>query len=365
LPRLSSFEPEVANVVAAIRWLDETGRHDELLELVSAASSFWLAAGRPSEARPWLRRAIDVSRGPSAWTARLLRNAGAVENDLGATAHGVDLIRASIREWEALGDDAERADALRRLGASLYDRGERDEARRVLLESAAIAASADDEGTQRASLADLAGIAIDEGDIAEAGALLGQLLDASTRVGDEFGVAMAHGNLSYVRLLAGDLDGAESEARIAVDAFTLLNKDDILGWCLVNLAGVVAEKGGLDEASELGRRGLRLIQAQGSVRDLSSALDTLSTIGLKLGDARRALRLAIAARRVRVDAELALTGAEAESVQRHVAEAQAALGANADAIEREVASEPIDAIVGDEIADAPDGARSAVSRVRG
>jgi predicted ATPase/class 3 adenylate cyclase len=349
LPTVAVFRAERNNVLGAIRWLDQAGSREEFVTLVAAASSLWLAADMKTEGRPWIRAAVDLDPPPSPWTGRLLRNAGSIEHELGNTARGVELTRRSAEIWASLGNDRERADALRRLGATLSDRGSVEEAREVMSEAVSLARSSDDQATLRAALADLAGMALVSGDLDQADGLLAQLLEACTRARDQFGIGMAHGNRSYAHLLRNRLADAEADAREAVRIFAALDRGEELGWANQNLAGILTEAGRTEEASELARRGLELSWRHEAVRDIAAGLDVIAVIAQDEGDPRRALRLAMAAERLRVRAELSIGGFDKERVDRTMEAVRTALGAEFDALEGAVQAESIDEIVAEEL----------------
>lgn len=331
LATLDTFQAEKENVAEAIRWLHESDRTEEFIDLVSITSAFWLAGGHWSDARPWLRRAVDVEgMTPSLTSARLLRNAGSIEHQLGASARAFELIDRSIAEWGVVGNDAGRADALRLRGQFLLDRGELGAARETLAEAVAMARAVGDDETRRRCLADLGAIALDEGDIAAAEALFLELLEACRVAGDDFGVAIAHGNLAYVLVLRGDFDGAEREAREAFRLFTEIGQAEFLGWSLNNLAGVLAETGRLDEGGRLALQALDIAWTLGVVKDAASCLDTLSGIALGGGDADRALRLMTAAQGIRAEANLSVDRSEQARLADRLDRVHEALGTDFD-----------------------------------
>jgi predicted ATPase/class 3 adenylate cyclase len=354
VPSVRLFRAERKNVVEAMRWLHEAGAIDEFIELVAASSSFWIAAALISDGRTWIRLAAELDGPPSPWTGRLLRNAGSIEHDLGQSAAGVDLLRRSIDVWAALGDDTERADALRRLGATLMDRGDWAEAREALTQALWLARANKDGATERASLNDLSAIAIETRQLEEADVLLREMLESAVRSDDTFGIAMARGNWSYLLLLRGDLRTAEAQAREAARILGSIDKNNLLGWSLINLASVLAEEGRLDEAAQIAHRSLELVGESRLVRDTSACLDVIAAIAVRLGDTRRAVDATIAAERIRADAELSLPSVDKERIDATMEAARAALGTEFDLVVAEAGAKAVDAVVHDELARAAD-----------
>jgi tetratricopeptide (TPR) repeat protein len=327
LATLDAFEVERGNIDEAIRWLDESGRTEAFVQLVSAASAFWLAGHHLSHARPWLNRAVDMQvMSPSPDAARLLRNTASVEHQLGASARAFELIDRSVSDWALVGNDAGRADALRLRGTFLLDQGEFEGARTTLAESVALARAVGDEETRRRCLVDLARIALNEGDNLGAEALYHELLEACTVAGDYFGVGIAHGNLAFVLVVRGEVASAEREAREAVRFFTEIGDTEYLGWSLSNLAGVLTEAGRLEDALPIARQALGMAWEIGGVEDVAASIETLSGIASGSHDAQRAVRLMSAAQRIRAEAGRPIMGPERVRLTDRFERAREALG---------------------------------------
>ncbi len=345
-----TYPTERENVLAAIRWLDSHQDDEASVELVSAASSHWMAGNLLTEGRPWLLRAVARAGSPSVWTGRLLRNASAVESELGDLPGGIELIQRSIAVWQVLGADADRADALRRLGAMRLDQGQMEEGRRVLAEAEALAREAGDTQTVKACLADLGVVALDKDDLEEATRLFRTLLTTCLEEGDQYGVGLARGNLAFTLSLSGQVDDAEAQAREAVSVFEEYGKPDTLSWAKSNLAGVLAAQGRLDEAEDLARFALGLTWSSGIVRDLAGCIDTMMRIVVKRGDDSRALRLASAARRIRSEAGLVTGRADARVIAEALSLARDRLGPDFDTVAAAADAIPVATIIEQEIA---------------
>jgi tetratricopeptide (TPR) repeat protein len=351
-PRVDRFRAEHANIVGAIRWLYDSGRTAEFAELTGAVSSFWLAASMRTQAQPWLRLASDLQLATSPATARLLRNAGTIELELGDSRRAVDLIRRSIEQWAALGNDAERGDALRRLGGTLLDRGEMSEARAILEEAVELARAVDDGTTLRAALSDLAAVALIDGDLEQAHALALELLEASTRSGDRYGIAFAHYNLAYVLVERGAYVEAEAQIRDAILLFREVGKPEELAWANSTLAGIMLATNRSDAAADTIRLAIRPTPDGGNVAQLAAALDISAQIAVERGDDERAIRLAVAAERLRAGAELTLSPGERQRFDETIATARERLGPAYDRVAETARQTPIDAIVAAEHAEA-------------
>jgi predicted ATPase/class 3 adenylate cyclase len=350
LATLDAFEAERGNIDEALRWLDKSGRTEEFVQLVSAASAFWLAGHHLSDARPWLSRGVDMRvRSPSLDTARLLRNAASVEHQLGASARALELIDRSISDWALVGDDAGLADALRLRGTFLLDRGEFGAARTTLAEAVALALAAGDDETRRRCLADLAKIAMNEGDNLGAEELFQELLEACSVAGDLFGVGIAHGNLAFVLALRGEVTRADREAREAVRFFTEIGDTDYLGWSFNNLAGVLTEAGRLEDALPIARQALGMAWEIGGVDDVAASIETLSSILSGSGDARRAVTLMTAAQRIRAEAGRPIMGSERVRLADRFERARETLGDDFDSTIAAATARSVEEIVRDEL----------------
>jgi predicted ATPase len=351
MPDLDAIGMERENIRAALEWQRSADPPEAFVRLVAAASSYWLAAGFLTESRPWLEAAIRTDSRPSMSLARLLRNAASTEHQLGATGKAVELGKASVSAWEAVGDETERADALRVLGSFHLDRGDVATAVTLLTEAEVLAAAGNDTGTRRACLADLGNIALGQGETERADQLFHELLELCAREGDRFGTGIAHGDLAYSSRLRGDLVEAERHAREAVAVFSDVEKRDFLGWSLINLGGVLLARGVLGEAEATTRRGLALTWESGVVRDVAAALDTVAEVALAMDDPRRAVRAASAATRIRRGSQLVLDETEARLREEVEAGIRAALGAAYAAEAEAAAAQPIESIVAEELSE--------------
>ncbi len=73
---IDRLEAEHPNLRAALGWLDETGRLDQLLPLADQLGRFWDLAGHYREGLSWLERALAVGDKDTPARARCRRCAG-------------------------------------------------------------------------------------------------------------------------------------------------------------------------------------------------------------------------------------------------------------------------------------------------
>ena len=131
-PEVTQFldrqEAELANLRAALAWLDETGDADRVLRLAGALGWLWAFRGYRLEGRAWLRRALAMGgTEPPAARATALFSLGDLERQMGGS-DAIDLLHESLELWRTLGDAQGIADAVMTLGIALSDRADHDRA---------------------------------------------------------------------------------------------------------------------------------------------------------------------------------------------------------------------------------------------
>jgi len=109
------------------------------------------------------------------------------------------------------------------------------------------------------------------------------------RAGDEFTAASASGNRANITWALGDIDATEKAFRQLI---TLMRNSPMrtrraLGWWLASLAGVLTERGELDEALVAAREGLPLLLEDGNAWLFVSHLALRAALAGRLSDAAR------------------------------------------------------------------------------
>jgi tetratricopeptide (TPR) repeat protein len=109
------------------------------------------------------------------------------------------------------------------------------------------------------------------------------------RSGDAFSAAAAKGNLANITWALGNLEATENAFReqVALMRNSPMCTRRMLGWSLASLAGVLTERGDLDEALAAAREGLPLLLEDGSAWIFVSHLSLRAALAGRLSDAAR------------------------------------------------------------------------------
>ncbi len=123
---VARLEAEHGNVLAALAWLDGTGRWHDLLRLAYVMHSVWAISLRLREARAWLERALDPARAaavPLPLRARAGRGLGWIAMCLGDDAAAEAWLEEALAIRRRLGDILGVANTLTVLGQVAEHRG--------------------------------------------------------------------------------------------------------------------------------------------------------------------------------------------------------------------------------------------------
>jgi predicted ATPase/DNA-binding winged helix-turn-helix (wHTH) protein len=109
------------------------------------------------------------------------------------------------------------------------------------------------------------------------------------RAGDDFTAAAAAVNAALITWTLGDVEAAEATFRqhVALMRSSPMRTRRMLGWSLANLAGVLTERGALEEAFAAAREGLPLLLEEASAWPFVSHLALHAALVGRLSDAAR------------------------------------------------------------------------------
>jgi class 3 adenylate cyclase/tetratricopeptide (TPR) repeat protein len=176
-----------------------------------------------------------------------------------------------------LGDVAQEAEALRKLGAVLTLVGHWEEGRAAFERLASLDAERGDLEGEVTALAGMAQCVETPGDI---GRLLERLRAGLNKLPDNSPAARdAHTSLARLYWIAGDMQSAVSEAHAAVDASANSGDDGARWRALRSLGSVLADAGRAADAEASGREMLALAYAIG---DLESIAVSHNNLGVSL-----------------------------------------------------------------------------------
>jgi tetratricopeptide (TPR) repeat protein len=257
--------------------------------------------GHVTEARRWLRRALDVGPDePSESRAKVLDGAGYLAADQGETDNGLRLVEASVACAREVGATATAALAAAHLcGIWPFAHEHRSDPQGALAagdEAVALALEAGDDFARATALNNL-GHATHQlfGDRQKARAYYEQSLDVRRQIGDVSRIALSLNNLGWTAFLDGDLDRAKPLFAESIEVARGIGDKRHVRAASGGLAWIAYVERRWDEAESFARESLRLNRELGMRPDFLDPIFCLAGIAAATGDPSRAARLAAAA----------------------------------------------------------------------
>ncbi|HEY5783303.1 MAG TPA: BTAD domain-containing putative transcriptional regulator [Microlunatus sp.] len=259
-PWLARGRLEHENFQAALRWSRDRGDTANTLELTSWLSMFWFRSGFVRDGRALLERAMAAAGPGGPHWPRAMYGRAMLEGAMGS-ADALPAAGAAVSAAEEAGDQFLLALALCWQGHGLLLARRRSEARTALRRARSIAASVpSDEGIAFADQM-LGDLAMSEGDLDQAAALLVRARDRYRRSRGTVDAGYTLIDLTRVRLAQHDFNEALTVAGEAIADFR--SREDPRGtahalWCLgqayAGLGQPERARHALDEARALTRR---------------------------------------------------------------------------------------------------------------
>jgi predicted ATPase len=292
---LQRLEDDHDNLRESLDWLLTRSEAELAGRLAAALWLFWYMHGHVSEARRWLRRALEAgSVEPSETRAKLLDAAGylaseqsddeaiglleaslACAKEVGATSTAA--IAAShlggVRAWTATGgadldaalaaggeavrfarqaeDDFALAVALNNLGVTHQLLGDTEQATAYYEESLELRRRVGDLSRVALSLANLAGIALGAGDASRAAAFFSEAAEIASAIGDKRHICVAFGGLALVAYRERRWEDADAHARASLRLAIELGDKLAIVEAIFCLAGIAAATGDPARAARL------------------------------------------------------------------------------------------------------------------
>jgi tetratricopeptide (TPR) repeat protein len=336
------------NLRAALEWLAGVDRRDELVELVSVLSGFWLRDSHYLEGRRRITGALALEgAGSPRARATALRNLSAIASTLGDPRAALGFAANSVRLWEAVGDVHGLADALRVESMVLNDLGDLGGARRAASLALGHAQSIGDDRTIRGARHELAYLAVQANDLGSALALLEENAEAMRLADDRLGLAATLSNLGSIQRMLGAHGHAEGSARQAIEILRTTGDDASLGSVLTTLGAILVDVGRLDEARAALVEGLAIAWRAGALHELPEMLEVLGDLWRQNGDAFRAVELYAAASVLR---DASGSGLSANDLDAALADARRDLASGSyGQAWRSGSTTPLDELVEDEL----------------
>ena len=223
------LDADLANLRAALAWLDAHGPPADLLRLAAAVADFLNLAGHLAEGRAWLERALAASDSgpPTPARALALVREGQIAAQQGEDAAAEALLGEGLALARRLGTAEPVAPALEAFGVAAEDRGDYDLAERFLVEAAAACRDAGDRPGEANAVAHLGVVAYGRGDLALATARLEQALAVARGLRQPAAAYVAHLYLGHV---AGDQGDVARAAAAYPRSSRSSNRGTGTGW---------------------------------------------------------------------------------------------------------------------------------------
>ena len=232
------------DLIAALRWLGDSGDRRRALQLVVAMLWFWMLTGAQDEAQTWVRFAVDMPG--EADPIDLLIGEGILMMIAAATGGKEDAeqLKTLAERVENEGDGRPLL-ALARVILALFS-GADDIAETRLAETL----EHPDPWMRAAAMLIRAHVAENSGDQEHMRADLERAVAQFREIGDNWGLGMTLSSLSSSLMLADDLDGAETVLDEATELLDALAGQDTASLLWLRLAEIDIRRGELDAARE-------------------------------------------------------------------------------------------------------------------
>ncbi len=283
------------NTERLLAWALEYGRIDGGLRLCAALRSYWFVRDLLFEGSTYLRRLLDTT--PEAQSPAVRARGLAVYAELSLGFEGRRAVSAAATEAlgtaRGNGDPGTAACALVTLAALTHHTGDDGETgRRHAREALRISVRIPDHVTEIAALRVLARLARQRGDTEEAGRILNRSISVAEGAGDKWNAARCHNALGTLALQRGDLGTASSRLAEALEIFDELGVTPETARCIAALGHVDAARGDIASARRRLADCLRMSVASGHRVAVARALEALAELAIVEGHPERAAALA-------------------------------------------------------------------------
>ena len=249
---LDDLAREHGNVRAAMAWLLERDKPEEVSQIGWGIYEFWFRRGYMGEGLGWMERVLaeggvssDLARARALFVAAILSFLrGEPERAEAAALESVAAARAE-------GDSETLAYALGMYGLAALSRGDLDAAEAVLPEALVLFRGLGDPQGVSSGLYGLANLALARGDGDEAMRLLVEGEALSREAGNWSMLATCLGTQAISTRLEGDNARTAELLRESVEIAGMLRDDYNVVFCVTGLAGVAAREGRAERAARL------------------------------------------------------------------------------------------------------------------
>lgn len=236
---LERLETEHDNIRVALRHARESDL-EKGLRMASALWRFWFLRGHMSEARRWLRSALERATDVSASTrAKAFRAEASLAYYQGDYSHSAACQREALALGRQTGNSEIVADALNMLGLVAYCEGDYEAAQEHYEESLAIKREVADDWGIGTVLGNLGYVAWKKSEYDRARSLYEQNMQIKRELGDKWGVAFMLYSLGLVARSQGNKDEARSLFTQSLNLWRELKHHWGIADCVEGLAGTL------------------------------------------------------------------------------------------------------------------------------
>jgi non-specific serine/threonine protein kinase len=250
--RLLQIEADTANYRAALAHLAAIKDAAGVLRLAGALAAFWHHRGHLREARQWLEWALarteDADPG---WRGRAIAGLSLITWSQGDAESAAALAEDAHAIAEAIDDHELRALAVHMRGLNHLARGQLDRAEDLMLEALRLERAIGIPGYGAMALANLAGIAHQQGDLTTGARRAEEALAMFTEVGHASGAAMALCTLASLAADRGDDREALSGYQDALRQWASIGERWAITGAFRGIAALAAAHGHPEQAAIL------------------------------------------------------------------------------------------------------------------
>src|SRR6266576_2305538 len=296
---LQRLEDEHDNLRSSLDWFFDHGDVDAAVRLAGRLWLFWYMHGHVTEARRWMRRALDLAADePSEARAHLLYGTGYLACEQNENEEGIALLEASLacaKEVGATATAAISAGVLCSMRAETTTSApDRRAAVAVGEEAVTLAREAGDDFVLAIALNNLGGVMALLGENERAAAYFEESLEVRRRIGDLSRIALSLTNVARMALQEGQTTKAATMFAEAAEIATAIGDKRHILFALAGLGQVAYREERWEVADTHARESLRLAQELGMKLPVVEAILGVAGIATATGDMARATRLAAA-----------------------------------------------------------------------
>jgi predicted ATPase/DNA-binding CsgD family transcriptional regulator/DNA-binding XRE family transcriptional regulator len=325
---LNRLELEHGNLRTALRWLASVGDVQSALALAGGMRRFWNMRDYLTEERRWIGELLSMpgAEAPTIARCKALNAAGLLAFKQGDTVSARDFHVEARRLSTSLGDVAEDAWALWRLGHVLMELGDFTQARAHFDECIATSRSATDRANEACGLRYLAMLEFREGNLTASRAQAHAALSIFNALRWTRGVGWCEHSLADASFKQGDYVAARHRYERALAACRQQGDTSSAAMMLVNLARVELLLGDYGRARAWVAQAIGLVRSHDMSRGALWIIEFCAEAASTLQQPKRAVRLTGIADMVREAVGAELTAAERAARERWLNPAQTALG---------------------------------------